>query len=393
MVTYCSRGQNFTVNCTTPLTPEAICNVTVTDNTDSSPTLEYKDIKAGVCGIIRTWTTEDSAGNVAKYIQNIRIITSEQILISHAPGPMSIACGALDDMTSIITSIFKVKHPCNLYVHFSYKDDPYPHPSCDIRINRTWTIYDDCETQVKHIQLLRIQQAKEPLSPTNGELGVNLNTYLQWQGSNLNIKYEVYLWVRGSIRPENATFVTSNSYFKVQSLSPATQYQWQVVYHSSREDTYFSPIWLFETQKFADLIVRQIIIPPEGLTGESYEVKWTVENIGNITTSTSYWTDAVYLSWDTAFNNVKLIAQVNHYGVLYVNDGYSAIASFTLEERKWGSAYISVHTDIWNQVPEYNLTNNKMTNTTRYINVLLTPPPDLLVSSIRPSDYNVFSGL
>jgi hypothetical protein len=222
---------------------------------------------------------------------------------------------------------------------------------------------------------------------------VNLNTYLQWKGSSSNVEYEVYMWVRGSHRPETAAWTTYTSYQYISSLEPSTKYQWQVVYHSTGGELYYSPVWVFETIKFADLAIRQIIIPQSGYTGETYEIKWTVVNIGNITTLTSYWTDAVYLSWDTAFNNAKLIAQVNHYGVLYVNDGYSAIASFTLEERKWGSAYISVYTDIWNQVPEYNITNNKMANTTRFIDVQLTPPPDLLVSSIRPSDYRAYSGL
>jgi hypothetical protein len=366
--------------------------VTVTDNLDITPNLVYTDNPADFCGIIRTWKTQDVAGNVGIYNQSIRVFNDKRISILRVPGPMSIACGALDNMTSVITSLFKVEHPCNIGIHFSYVDDRLV-DSCDVRFNRTWTIYDNCGNTEQFIQLLQIQQAKSPLSPKDGETAVNLNTYLQWESSSFNIKYEVYLWIRGFLRPENATQVSYNSHIKVESLQPATRYQWQIVYHFPNENTYYSPIWVFETVKFADLVVRQIIIPRSAFTGQTCQVKWTVENIGNITTETSYWTDAVYLSWDTAFNNAQQVAQVSHQGVLYVNDGYSVIATFTLEEKKWGRAYITVHTDIWNQVAEYNKTNNGMTNTSSSVDVQRSPSPNLLASLIRLSDYTAFSGL
>jgi hypothetical protein len=187
--------------------------------------------------------------------------------------------------------------------------------------------------------------------------------------------------------------VTNNYYVKLTSLIPANRYNWHVVYNYTDSEAYYSPIWVFETQKFSDIVVHQIDVPDYAFTGELCEVRWTIINFGSITTPHNYWTDAVYLSWDDTFRNSKLVARVNHFGVLFINDSYTTTATFTLDEKRFGKSFIAVHTDYTNHLEEYNRTNNWLRNLTKPVSVRLTPPPDLQVVEIRPSENRVFSGM
>ncbi|XP_053382669.1 uncharacterized protein LOC128549620 [Mercenaria mercenaria] len=150
-------------------------------------------------------------------------------------------------------------------------------------------------------QPLRILQAKKPLSPNDGQTGMDLNIFLRWQGSMSSKK--------GTNRP----------------------------------------------------------------------------------CSISYWTAGVtFTKWPT-ISNSKLVARVTQQNILNPADGYSSSASFTFDERLTGNAYIFVYTDIGGYIVENNTTNNVLRSSSS-IEVKLTPPPDLEVTSIRYPGPRVYSG-
>jgi hypothetical protein len=141
--------------------------------------LNYTDENIHSCALRRNWTAVDKAGNKATYSQTIHIKSESNIELVRYPGPLLVACGALENMTDVIASMFEVKHPCGIPFKFSFADEPPNHGQCDSKINRTWTIYDDCGRKVTVNQPLRIRQARKPLSPGDGQTGIDLNIYLR----------------------------------------------------------------------------------------------------------------------------------------------------------------------------------------------------------------------
>ncbi|XP_053382685.1 uncharacterized protein LOC123560350 [Mercenaria mercenaria] len=95
-----------------------ICNVSVSDNIDISPNISYRDTSMASCGFDRKWTAVDKAGNVATEDQQIHINSKRNIEILRYPGPLLVACGALDNMTDVLISMFEIHHPCDMKVKF-----------------------------------------------------------------------------------------------------------------------------------------------------------------------------------------------------------------------------------------------------------------------------------
>ncbi|KAL4240889.1 hypothetical protein ACF0H5_001671 [Mactra antiquata] len=389
VIKLCDGGDSMTVDCYKDFLPSTVCNVSAIDNMDPSPNIWYKDSNTGSCGFTRTWTSNDSAGNNAVKTQTFSITTPGSLSVTRSPPPMSIACGSLSNMTDIFISMFEVKHPCNLKTKFIYVDNTQE--SCDVSIERTWTISDDCNTTFCAKQYIKVQQAQLPLFPENGQVGIDLNIELRWSGPSSDINYNIYVWLYGTKRPHQTFTVVTEPFYDVNNLKPGTKYLWQVVYqYLQRNDTYLSPVWAFETRFFADLVVESIDIPKKGFTGETYEIKWTVVNKG-IATQTYYWYDAVYMSWGSDFRSSTLIARVRQRNIILSNDGYSSTAQFTLDKKQIGNARFFVVVDYSKYLNEYNTTNN-FRRSSSTMHVVLTPPPDLQVTSITLSGTTFYSG-
>ena len=390
----CENGKSLTIDCSAgDLKPKSICNASVSDGIDESPNLTYTDKSLPSCGIERTWTSMDKAGNKAKYVQTIHVIMKQNIEVIRYPGPLLIACGALENMTDFMESMFKVKHPCDMPLEITYDDNPRYVGQCDLKLNRTWTIRDDCGRNITVYQPLRIRQSRKPLFPVDGQTGIELNIMLRWQSSSSTSKYTIYIWKRGIKRPSATSYTTIESLISSPTLEPGTKYNWQVLYHYENNETLYSPIWSFETRHFVDFEITKITVPPSAFTGETRQIYWTVMNRGRITMQYSHWTDGVYLSWDNNFENAKLVARVRQSNIIYPNDGYSSSASFTFDETTIGNAFLYVYTDMESYIREHNKSNNVMRSPSA-ITVKLTPPPDLEISSIQfPRGERAFSGI
>ncbi|XP_052818073.1 uncharacterized protein LOC128244098 [Mya arenaria] len=301
---------------------------------------------------------------------------------------MIVACGAVANLTQILSSMFVIEHPCNLTVSTTYVDNSSD--ICDSVVNRTWTLKDECNNQMNLSQLLYIRQAKKPIHPFDGYTGTNLDTELRWQGSSSAVRYEVYIWKRKASKPDMPLQITSLTHTHVYSLEPDSVYTWFVIFIYKTNETYIGPIWQFRTKSFPDLGVLEIKVPPTCYTDKLCSVDWKVQNTGPITLYSS-WYDAVYVSWDSNFEDSKLVASVHQRNILFKDDIYEANTQIQLDESTTGTMYIFIYTNDRRSFDEHAWDNNLMRSSTS-INVELTPPPDLQVTDMSTSDTYVYSG-
>lgn len=132
-----------------------------------------------------------------------------------------------------------------------------------------------------------------------------------------------------------------------------------------------------------DLQVSSIITPNNTFSGLSINVTWTVKNFGLGATTSTYWQDRVYLSEDDVFDAATAVNMGTffHTGSLLSNATYTTNGSFTIPANVFGTYYVHVKTDFFNQVYEHATENNN-TGLSDSITVFLTPPPDLQVTTI-----------
>lgn len=136
-----------------------------------------------------------------------------------------------------------------------------------------------------------------------------------------------------------------------------------------------------------DLVLKSVAAPSAAFSGQTITVRWTVQNAGTASTDTALWNDQVWLStstspggsWGNKLQNVSYLA---------TNEAYIGSANLQIPITDFGTYYIVVRADCDNNVTEDNKQNN-ITNAV--IQVQLTPPPDLQVTSVQAPE-NSFSG-
>lgn len=164
-------------------------------------------------------------------------------------------------------------------------------------------------------------------------------------------------------------------------------------FHSVAETSYTNNMFV---QSFTiiltpppDLQVTAMQVPDNVFSGQSITLNYTVKNQGNNSTGTARWYDAVYISHDTVLDNSvdTLLRTFVHIGALQPDSEYQGSVTVTLPDAISGLYNLFVYTDYRNDVYEYTLENN---NTRRaQTTVTLSPPPDLVVSSVTaPSTGN-----
>jgi hypothetical protein len=133
-----------------------------------------------------------------------------------------------------------------------------------------------------------------------------------------------------------------------------------------------------------DLRVLSIIAPANGFSGEEIEVSWSVKNLGTGSTVTEVWWDGIYVSPDSIFrdSSARAIGAFEHTGALLADSGYSLTKTVKLPNATYGKYYLFVKTDCYNNVYENVWESNNKTRTDS-IWIALTPPPDIVVTSIQ----------
>ena len=100
-------------------------------------------------------------------------------------------------------------------------------------------------------------------------------------------QYDIYIWRYGEERPTQPSGSTSRLYFRPSDPFPQnSQILWQLFFHvPGANGTTPGPIWGFVTRPYADLTVSSIDVPVLAYSGDTFDVQFTVENIGGANTA------------------------------------------------------------------------------------------------------------
>jgi hypothetical protein len=180
-------------------------------------------------------------------------------------------------------------------------------------------------------------------------------------------------------------------------------------YPNSNNNVLAQPITI-NPEPPADLVTSQVVAPTQAFDGTTIAVTYHVSNLGDGPTDPTSWTDTIWLTRDrTRPNTTKgdvLLATLPHTGVLG-NDptvispptGYDVTVNVTLPKHISGEFYITPWSDSFDVVlkstqdvnvnPDDPSEQNSDNFKARPITVLLTPPPDLVVTNVSPQPIGV----
>lgn len=132
-----------------------------------------------------------------------------------------------------------------------------------------------------------------------------------------------------------------------------------------------------------DLVPSNVVTPDRLLSGRAQTFSWTVSNTGQ-GAAVGTWIDSVYLSLDQVFDPATDIAlgYVTRSGELAAGAQYEANGLFTVPQALGGRYYVFVATDITNKIAERNAETNNSTYAPASVEVVYTPPADLVVGTI-----------
>ena len=335
------------LSCNENLSPAHTGTPSIADNIDTNPMLEYTDIPTDSCGILRVWTGTDAAGNTVNVTQEINILNPLPPIVQD-PHVISVPCGSIDSIiANPLYANLSVIHPCERPTTTSYT--PFIQiDRCNFTVNRTWLIQDDCGINITFQQTVHILDQQLPENPADRQVNVLLDEYLRWHQYPGAVRYRVYIWPDGSPRPDQATADVNVRRYRYPQLYPATLYYWQVEYVTGANVSVLSPIWSFETLPLPDLTVTAITLPPMAFSGQTFDVTWTVENIGNLSTGVSNWRDAVHISRFS--RSSRFAVAINHRSFVDPQDGYTKTATVNLREREVGTYTVRIEADFYRDV-------------------------------------------
>ncbi|MCX6271653.1 MAG: hypothetical protein NTU44_10610 [Bacteroidetes bacterium] len=135
-----------------------------------------------------------------------------------------------------------------------------------------------------------------------------------------------------------------------------------------------------------DLRPTQILFPNSAFSGQNINLTYTISNTGQASTPQNTWKDRIYFSQDTIlYSTAVQVATLTHHGILKVDSSYSVTLGFQIPEYIYGPRYFFVKTDIEDVVYEHAFENNNLF-VSDSISIILTPPPDLVVTNITIPD-------
>ena len=131
-----------------------------------------------------------------------------------------------------------------------------------------------------------------------------------------------------------------------------------------------------------DLQVTQVIPPNNAFSGTEIMVTYEVTNEGEGDTEEGTWRDYIYISDNPMFNlnEADLLFNAQHNGDLAADESYQATVQVELPDEIFGDYFIHVFTDRQSQVYEFAFEDNNV-GTSDTVNIFLTPPPDLELTS------------
>ncbi|MEZ6091823.1 MAG: CARDB domain-containing protein [Pirellulaceae bacterium] len=133
----------------------------------------------------------------------------------------------------------------------------------------------------------------------------------------------------------------------------------------------------------ADLNVSNIVADMTAMSAGKLNVQWTVGNIGDGSTNSTWWEDAIYLSSDSILSGDDIqIGRVTHAGVLPSGASYSVSRQLHVPDELTGRFHVLVATDAGNRVLEPGNESNNTDHAPQQTTVSLNPVPDLEISNV-----------
>lgn len=317
----------------------------VSDNEDLNPSLTFTDVPDLGCTLIRIWNATDSAGNTALANQSIRFSDLLPPIVL-SPSEIAVACGSIEDASSNLAhNSLSVQHPCNRPTSSSYSDSANI-TQCGFIFSRVWEVEDDCGLSTVFTQVIRVLSQQFPISPMNGLINARVNEPLLWPQFPGATSYEVYVWLEVEEQPNMPVMTTNQrSYYPHSNYRPGTRILWQIQYVVGVNRTVPSPVWGFETVPLPDLEVADVTVPSFAFSGQTFDVRWTVINTGNLSVTVQYFYDAIYMSRTSSFSDSRRVRVIRQRRFLDPNDGYNSEAEIDIAESDVGIFYIFVLTD------------------------------------------------
>lgn len=133
-----------------------------------------------------------------------------------------------------------------------------------------------------------------------------------------------------------------------------------------------------------DLEVTNIVHPTNFYSGTEVTVTATITNTGEALTLSNGWRDVLYISTSPEFSSSKLqLSSVWHNGsiALAPDSSYQVTFTGTVPLSWYGEAYFFVTTDPDDNEYEH-IANDNNTSRSNAVNIILTPPADLVVSNV-----------
>ena len=132
----------------------------------------------------------------------------------------------------------------------------------------------------------------------------------------------------------------------------------------------------FEAYPPVDVVVKNVMAPEEGATGQPITITWDVANEGEATTLDTQWFDVVYLSEDEVLDpGDRALQSVRRNGVLAAGAEYARSVTIQIPQNAAGIFWLIVQT----QVSDSNTANNVQAASST-IGIAQSPAPDLVVN-------------
>ena len=258
-------------------------------------------------------------------------------------------------------------------------------------INIPPSSYDTTETIAN---VFSIPSAPINLLPVDGTDNLDKTIYLSWSPSTNATSYDIYIWEdsNGAVVPTNSTISNIsqvNYLYSNNALEYGKTYNWQVVAKNGGCEI-TSNTQSFTLRTLPELMVTNVQVPNNPSSGQTIQISYSILNQGGSSGVNTQWNDLIWLSLDTLVDGGDILLRTTS-NLIALNNGqnYTNTVTVTLPQGIQNNFYIIVATDYYNTVLENNDTNNINYNS---MLVSLTPPPDLVVTSIITPPISLFSG-
>jgi subtilase family serine protease len=168
----------------------------------------------------------------------------------------------------------------------------------------------------------------------------------------------------------------------------ASSFSGSRVKETTESDNFHYSQVVFPVPPLADFATTSFITPSTVFSGQSVTLSYTVKNRGTqVTPANASWFDRVWISPDSILDVTTAVSlsSVQHNTPLDPDSSYTDTVTVSIPNNIFGTYYLFVQNDATNQVFE-NIGEDNNVRISNPINVILSPPADLMVAFINKPD-------